>query len=97
MRVRPIGNKVVVRVPVEQERKSVGGIILPDSAAKEQQILEVVAVGEGSYNESGTLIPLAIAVGNKVLIPKFSGIEIKLDNETHLVLKEEDIIAVIED
>jgi chaperonin GroES len=91
---RPLHDRVVVR-RIEAEAKSAGGIIIPDSAQEKPQQGEVIAVGPGGRDEAGKLTPIDVKVGDKVLFGKWSGTEVKLDNEELLIMKESDIMGVI--
>ena len=95
MNFRPLHDRVVVR-RVEGESKTAGGIIIPDTAAEKPQQGEVLAVGPGAREESGKLIPLDVKKGDKVLFGKWSGTEVKIDGEELLVMKESDIMGVLE-
>ncbi|HET6473296.1 MAG TPA: co-chaperone GroES [Pseudomonadales bacterium] len=95
MAIRPLYDRVVVR-RIESETKTLGGIVIPDSATEKPDQAEVVAVGPGALLDNGQLRPLAVHVGDRVLIGKYSGSEVKLDGEDLLVVKETDILAVIE-
>ena len=94
-RVKPLRDRVLVKRLEEAEQK-VGGIIVPDTAKEKPQQAEVVAVGSGRLLDSGERVPLAVAAGNKVLIGKWSGTDVKIDGEEYLILKEDDILGVIE-
>ena len=91
---RPLHDRVVVK-RVEAEEKSKGGIIIPDTAKEKPQQGEVVAVGPGGRDESGKLIPMDLKAGDRVLFGKWSGTEVKLDDEELLIMKESDIMGVI--
>jgi chaperonin GroES len=80
----------------EQEQKSVGGIIIPDTAKEKPQEGKVVAVGRGKMNEDGKIIPLDVKAGDRILFGKYSGSEIKIDGEEHLILREEDVLGIVE-
>lgn len=95
MHFRPLHDRVVVR-RIEAEEKTAGGIIIPDNAKEKPQEGEVVAVGPGTRNEAGTLIEPAFKLGDKVLFSKWSGTEIKIEGEDLLIMKESDILGVIE-
>jgi chaperonin GroES len=95
MGFRPLHDRVVVR-RVEQEEKSAGGIIIPDTAKEKPMEGEVVAVGPGGRDEDGELIPMDVKPGDRVLFGKWSGTEVKLDGEDLLIMKESDIMGVIE-
>ena len=94
-RVRPLQDRVIVRRIEEQEQRSAGGIIIPDTAKEKPQEGKVVAVGPGK-KEDGKVIGLDVKRGDRVLFGKYAGSEIKLDGEEHLILREEDILGVIE-
>ncbi|MBI4835703.1 MAG: co-chaperone GroES [Candidatus Abawacabacteria bacterium] len=96
VKIIPLGNRVVVR-PLGREEVTMSGIVLPDTASKERpQQGEIVAVGEGKRNEKGDLIALTVKVGQKVLFTKYGPDEIEIEGEEYLVLKEDDILAVLE-
>ena len=92
---RPLHDRVVVR-RVESEEKTKGGIIIPDTAKEKPQEGEVIAAGPGARNEAGQLQPLDVKVGDRILFGKWSGTEIKLDGEDLLVMKESDVMGIIE-
>jgi chaperonin GroES len=94
-RIRPLHDRVIVKRVEEQEQKSKGGIIIPDTAKEKPQEGRVVAVGSGK-REDGKVIPLDVKTGDRILFGKYSGSEIKLDGEEHLILREEDILGVLE-
>jgi chaperonin GroES len=93
-KIRPLHDRVIVK-RIEEEEKTKGGIIIPDTAKEKPQEGRVVAVGPGK-NEDGKLIPLGVKAGDKILFGKYSGTEIKLDGEEHLIMREDDILGVIE-
>jgi chaperonin GroES len=93
-KIRPLHDRVIVR-RIEEEEKTKGGIIIPDTAKEKPQEGRVVAVGPGR-NEDGKVIPLGVKAGDKILFGKYSGTEIKLDGEEHLIMREDDILGVIE-
>ena len=95
MKFRPLHDRVVVK-RVDSETKTSGGIIIPDSAAEKPQQGEVVAAGPGARDEAGKLVPLDVKKGDKVLFGKWSGTEVKIDGEDLLIMKESDIMGVIE-
>jgi chaperonin GroES len=95
MAFRPLGDRVLVR-RVEEEAKTKGGIIIPDSAKEKPQEGEVLAVGPGARDESGKLQPLDVSVGDRILFGKWSGTEVKLDGEDLLIMKESDILGVLD-
>jgi chaperonin GroES len=95
MQFRPLHDRVVVR-RLEQEEKTAGGIIIPDTAKEKPQEGEVIAVGPGARGEDGTLHPLDVKTGDRVLFGKWSGTEVKIDGEDLLIMKESDIMGIIE-
>ena len=95
MKFRPLHDRVVVK-RIDAEEKSAGGIIIPDTAKEKPSQGEVIAVGPGGRDESGKLIPIDVKVGDRVLFGKYSGNEIKLDGVEHLILREEEILGVVE-
>src|SRR5690349_782860 len=96
MRFRPLHDRVVVR-RIEAEEKSAGGIIIPDTAKEKPSQGEVVGVGPGGRDESGNLIPVDVKIGERVLFGKWSGTEVKIDGEELLIMKESDIMGVIDE
>jgi len=95
MKFRPLHDRVVVK-RTDSEQKSTGGIIIPDTAQEKPQQGEVIAVGPGGRDEAGKLIPLDVKVGDRVLFGKWSGTEVKLDGVEYLIMKESDIMGIIE-
>ena len=95
MKIRPLQDRVIVK-RIEEEEKTKGGIIIPDTAKEKPQQGKVVAVGKGKVNEDGKVMPLDVKVGDRILFGKYSGSEIKLDGEEHLILREDDILGVLE-
>jgi chaperonin GroES len=95
MKIRPLQDRVIVR-RLEEEEKTKGGIIIPDTAKEKPQEGKVIAVGKGKVTEEGKLIPLDVKAGDKILFGKYSGTEIKIEGEEHLIMREEDILGVIE-
>ena len=95
MKVRPLNDRIVVR-RLEEGEQRVGGIIIPDTAKEKPQEGKVVAAGKGKVSDDGKLTPLEVKVGDKILFGKYSGTEIKLDGEEHLIMREEDILGVVE-
>ena len=95
MKIRPLHDRVIVK-RLEEERTSPGGIVIPDSAAEKPVQGKIVAVGKGKILEDGNVRPLDVKVGDKILFGKYSGTEVKLDGEELLVMREEDVMAVIE-
>ncbi|MDA8390135.1 MAG: co-chaperone GroES [Gammaproteobacteria bacterium] len=94
MNIRPLHDRVLVR-RLEEERKSAGGIVIPDTAKEKPIQGEIVAVGKGKILENGTVRPLDVKVGDKVLFGKYAGTEVKVGNEELLVMREEDVVAII--
>ncbi len=95
MKFRPLHDRVVVK-RVDAEEKTKGGIIIPDTAKEKPQEGEVIAVGPGARDESGKLVPLDVKVGDRILFGKWSGTEIKLEGEDLLIMKESDVMGVVE-
>ncbi len=95
MKFRPLHDRVVVR-RVEEDERSVGGIIIPDSAKEKPMQGEVLSVGPGTRNDKGELSPLDLEAGDRVLFGKWSGTEVKIDGEELLIMKESDIMGVLE-
>ena len=95
MAFRPLGDRVLVR-RVEEEQKTKGGIIIPDTAKEKPQEGEVIAVGPGARDDSGKIQPLDVAVGDRILFGKWSGSEVKIDGEELLIMKESDILGVLD-
>ena len=95
MRIRPLQDRVIVR-RIEEDEKSKGGIIIPDTAKEKPQEGKVVAIGKGKVGDDGKITPLDVKVNNLVLFGKYSGSEINIDGEEHLIMREEDILGVIE-
>ena len=95
MKVRPLHDRVIVK-RLEEEEKTKGGIIIPDTAKEKPVEGKVIAVGDGKTKEDGTKIPMGIKKGDRVLFTKYGGTEIKIDGEDHLMMKEDDILAIIE-
>ena len=96
MKFRPLHDRVVVR-RLEAEEKSVGGIIIPDTAKEKPSQGEVIAVGPGGRDESGKLIPIDVKEGDRVLFGKWSGTEVKIDGQELLIMKETDIMGIIDE
>jgi chaperonin GroES len=95
MNIRPLRDRVIVR-RMEEERTSPGGIVLPDAATEKPIQGEILAVGNGKITENGEVLPLDVKVGDKVLFGKYSGTEVKVGGEELLVMREEDIMGVVE-
>ncbi len=96
MKVTPLNDRIVIK-RLEEEGKTKGGIIIPDAAKEKPQEGRVVAVGAGRMTEKGQRVAPEVKAGDKILFGKYSGTEIKIDGEEHLILKEDDILAVIEE
>jgi chaperonin GroES len=92
--IKPLGDRVVIK-PVEREEKTASGIVLPDTAKEKPQEGEVIAVGAGRY-EDGKRVPLDVQVGDRVIFSKYAGTEVKYDNVEYLILRENDILAVVQ-
>jgi chaperonin GroES len=95
MKIRPLQDRVIVK-RLEEEEKTKGGIIIPDTAKEKPQEGKVIAVGKGKVTEEGKVIPLDVKAGDKILFGKYSGTEIKIEGEEHLIMREEDILGIIE-
>jgi len=96
MAIKPLGDRILVK-PVEEEEEKIGGIIIPDTAKEKPQEGEIVAVGPGKMLESGERQAMYVKVGDKILYGKYSSTEIKYAGEEYLIMREDDILAVIED
>ena len=96
MKFRPLHDRVVVK-RIDAEEKTAGGIIIPDTAKEKPQQGEVTAVGPGGRDESGKLIPIDVKAGDRVLFGKWSGTEVKIDDVEYLIMKESDIMGVLDD
>ena len=95
MKVRPLYDRILVK-RVEEEHKTAGGLFIPDSAKEKPQQGVIVAVGQGKVQEDGSLRKLELKAGDKILFAKYSGSEIKMDGVEHLILREDDVLGVIE-
>jgi chaperonin GroES len=94
MKFRPLHDRVIVK-RVEEEEKTSGGIIIPDAAKEKPQEGKIIAVGKGKILENGKISPLDVKKGDRILFGKYSGQEIKIDGEEHLIMREDDILAII--
>ncbi|MFH0839478.1 MAG: co-chaperone GroES [Candidatus Omnitrophota bacterium] len=94
MKIQPLGDRIVIEV-LEAKEKTKGGIVLPDSAKEKPQEGKVVAVGKGKVSDDGKVIPLEVKVGDKILYGKYTGTEVTLDEKEYLIIKEEDVLAVV--
>jgi chaperonin GroES len=95
MKFQPLHDRILIK-RIEEKETAKGGIIIPDSAKEKQQEGEVIAVGHGRKTEDGKIIPLDVKAGDRILFGKYSGTEIKIDNEDLLIVKEEEVLGVIE-
>jgi len=95
VKIRPLQDRVIVK-RIEEEEKSKGGIIIPDTAKEKPQEGKVVAVGKGKVGDDGKIIPLDVKVNDRVLFGKYSGSEINIDGEEHMIMREDDILGIIE-
>jgi chaperonin GroES len=95
MKIRPLQDRVIV-TRVQEEEKTKGGIIIPDTAKEKPQEGKVIAVGKGKVNDAGKLVPLDVKAGDRILFGKYSGTEVKIDGEEHLIMREDDILGVLE-
>ena len=95
MKIRPLHDRVIVK-RLEEERTSPGGIVIPDTATEKPIQGKVIAVGKGKILEDGHVRPLDVKVGDKILFGKYSGTEVKVDGEEYVVMREEDVMAIIE-
>jgi chaperonin GroES len=94
MKIRPLHDRVIVK-RLEEERKSAGGIVIPDNAAEKPDQGEVIAVGPGKKTEDGKILPVDVKVGDRVLFGKYSGTTVKIEGDELLVMREEDIMGVV--
>jgi len=95
MKIRPLGDRILVK-RIQEEEKTKGGIIIPDTAKEKPQEGKVVAVGKGKTTEEGKLIAPDVKAGDRILFGKYSGSEVKIEGEEHLILREDDILGVLE-
>ncbi|MBS1238336.1 MAG: Chaperonin Cpn10 [Deltaproteobacteria bacterium] len=95
MKIRPLHDRVIVK-RMEGEEKTKGGIIIPDTAKEKPVEGKVIAVGSGKVLENGKKVPLQVKAGDRILFGKYSGTEVKIDDEEHLIMREDDIIAIVE-
>ena len=95
MKIRPLHDRIVAKRLAEEEKTS-GGLFIPDTAKEKPLEAQVVAVGDGKILENGKTQPLAVHVGDKVLIGKYTGSDVKIDGEDHIILREDDILAILE-
>src|SRR6266481_4327283 len=95
LNVKPLGDRILVQAVEEKEVKK-GGIIIPDTAKEKQQEAKVIAIGSGKTDENGKKVPFEVKKGDKVLVSKYGGTEIKVDGETYQILREDDILGIID-
>jgi chaperonin GroES len=95
VKIRPLQDRVIVQ-RIEEEEKTKGGLIIPDTAKEKPQEGKIIAVGKGKLNEDGKITPMDVKVNDRVLFGKYSGTEINIDGEEHLIMREEDILGIIE-
>ena len=96
MKIRPLQDRVIVKRIEDEAEKTKGGIIIPDTAKEKPQQGKIIAAGKGKVNDDGKLTPLDVRVGDKILFGKYSGSEIKIDGDEHLIMREDDILGVVE-
>jgi len=95
MKIRPLQDRVIVQ-RIEEEEKTKGGLIIPDTAKEKPQKGKVIAVGKGKVNDAGKLTPLSVKAGDKILFGKYAGTEVKLEGKDYLIMREDDILGVVE-
>ncbi len=95
MKIRPLPDRIIVE-RIDEEETSKGGILIPDTAKEKPQQAKVIAVGKGKVNEDGKLQPLDVQKGDRVLIGKYSGPEVNIDGDEHLIIREDDVLAILE-
>ena len=95
MKIRPLGDRILIK-RIQEEEKTKGGIIIPDTAKEKPQEGKVVAVGKGKMTEQGKLLTPDVKAGDRILFGKYSGSEVKIEGEEHLILREDDILGVLE-
>jgi chaperonin GroES len=95
MKIRPLQDRILVK-RLDEEEKTKGGIIIPDTAKEKPQEAQVVAVGTGKVAEDGTVTPLDVKAGDRILLGKYSGTEVNLDGEEHLIIREDDVLGILE-
>ena len=95
MKIRPLQDRIIVK-RIDEEETTKGGIIIPDTAKEKPQEAKVIAVGKGKVKEDGTVLPLDVRKGDRVLFSKYSGTEVTLDGEEHLIIREDDVLGVCE-
>ena len=95
MKIRPLQDRILVK-RLDEEEKTKGGIIIPDTAKEKPQEAQVMAVGTGKVADDGTVTPLDVKVGDRILLGKYSGTEVTLDGEEHLIIREDDVLGILE-
>ena len=95
MKIRPLQDRILVK-RVDEEAKTAGGIIIPDTAKEKPQEGKVVAAGNGKVGDDGNLVPLEVKKGDRVLFSKYAGSEVNIENEEHLIIREEDVLGILE-
>jgi len=95
MKIKPLHDRVLVQ-RIEEEEKTAGGIIIPDSAKEKPVEGKVIAVGDGKISEDGKVLPLNVKVGDRILFSKYGGTEVKLDGEDYLIMREDDILGIVQ-
>ena len=95
MKIRPLGDRLLVQ-RIEEEEKSTGGIIIPDSAKEKPQEGKVIAVGKGKMLDDGKMVPLEVKAGDRILFGKYAGTDVKIEGEEHLIMREDDVLGIIE-
>ena len=95
MKIRPLQDRIIVK-RIKEDEKTKGGIIIPETAKEKPSEGEIVAVGKGKVLENGTVLPLEVKVGNRILFSRYGGTEVKIEGEEHLIMREDDILGVIE-
>jgi chaperonin GroES len=96
MKIKPLQDRIIVK-RLEEEEKTKGGIIIPDAAKEKPQEGKVIAVGDGKVLDNGQKFALTVKIGDKILFGKYSGTEIKIDGEEHLIMREDDVLGIVED
>lgn len=95
MKIRPLHDRIIVK-RLEEEEKTKGGIIIPDTAKEKPIEGKVIAVGDGKVKEDGTKLPMEVRVGDRILFSKYAGTEVKIEGEEHLIMRQDDILAIVE-
>lgn len=95
MNIRPLQDRVIVQ-RIEEEEKTKGGIIIPDTAKEKPQEGKIIAVGKGKVNDEGKVVPMSVKQGDKILFNKYSGAEVKLNGKDYLIMREDDILGIVE-